>query len=73
MEEPFIRGVNWAPDSDDDGEESEIRFVMDSLAGKTEVPDSQDNSDVEVEDVALILMQLAATKVVFVYWSIGAY
>ncbi|KAJ1291795.1 hypothetical protein BS78_02G344000 [Paspalum vaginatum] len=47
MEEPFVRGRNWAPDSHDDGEESEIRFVMDSLAGETEVPDSQDNSDVE--------------------------
>ena len=61
--ELFVRGVNWAPDSDDDGEESEIRYVLDSLAGETEVPDSQINSDAEVEDAALILMQLAATEV----------
>jgi len=35
--------LNTASDSSDDGEESdEVRFVMDSMAGNTEVPDSQE-------------------------------
>jgi len=39
----LICGVNWASDSSYDGEESdEVRFVMDSMAGNTEVPDSQE-------------------------------
>ena len=57
MEEAFIRGVNWVPDSDNDTE--------------TEVPDSQDSigvhldeiGTIEAKDVTLILMQLASIKV----------
>ena len=41
----LVRGINWAPDSCDESNDSsvsEVRFVMDSLAGETEVPDSQE-------------------------------
>jgi len=24
----YVRGVNWAPDSDDEDEESEVQFVL---------------------------------------------
>ena len=40
-----MRGVNWAPDSCDESDESYasvVRFVIYSLAGETEVPDSQE-------------------------------
>ncbi|CAL5027240.1 unnamed protein product [Urochloa decumbens] len=63
-EESLIRGVNWAPDSDD-GEESdevpfvmdesdEVSFVMDSLAGNTEVPNSQDFTGVSVLEEEMV-------------------
>jgi len=35
-----MRGVNWAPDSDDEYEESKVHFVQDTYAGETEVPDT---------------------------------
>ena len=39
----FAEILNTASDSSDDDEESdEVRFVMDSMAGNTEVPDSQE-------------------------------
>ncbi|KAL6897243.1 hypothetical protein ACP4OV_006939 [Aristida adscensionis] len=68
----WIRGVNWVPDSEDKLEESgEVRFVDDSFAGDTEVPDSQTGVDivceeevvVEEQDIAQTLLQLASTEV----------
>ena len=45
LNQGLVLGVNWAPDSFDESEDSsasEVHFVMDSLAGETEVPDSQE-------------------------------
>jgi hypothetical protein len=62
----LVRGVNWAPDSCDESEQtmeeeiqgkcgesmSEVRFVKYSLAGEIEVPDSQEAlADVDQTDV----------------------
>ncbi|CAN6215172.1 unnamed protein product [Urochloa humidicola] len=62
----YVRGVNWAPDSADEDEdsmaESEVQYVMDTFAGETEVLDSQmDITEVDQADAAHALVQLAST------------
>lgn len=60
----LIRGVNWALDSDDREESDDVRFVIDSMAGDTEVPETLEEKgmDDEVEDAALTLLQLAKSE-----------
>ena len=59
--------MNWTPDScdeSDDSSTSEVRFVTDSLACETEVPDSQETfADVDQSDVADALLRMASTDV----------
>lgn len=70
LDQRLVRGVNWAPDSygeSNDSSASEVRFVMDSLAGETEVPDSleeeEEDTDVDKIDAADALMDMARTDV----------
>jgi hypothetical protein len=70
MASMLIRGLNWAPDSKDSEDSDEVQFVMDSMAGDTKVPKTQESTGVimeegidEVEDVALTLLQLESTEV----------
>nr|TKW16466.1 hypothetical protein SEVIR_5G301333v2 [Setaria viridis] len=71
----YVRGVNWALDSTDEDEDpmadSEVQFVMDTFAGKIEVPDSQmdiaevNEPDTEVDepDAVYALVKLASIDV----------
>ncbi|CAL5001423.1 unnamed protein product [Urochloa decumbens] len=62
VDQGLIRGMNWAPnscDEADDSSASEVCFVMDSLAGETEVPDSQETCfDVDERVAADALVEL---------------
>jgi hypothetical protein len=65
VDQGLMRGVNWAPDSFDesgDSSASEVSFVPDSVAGDTEVPDSQ-GWDSDEWDAADGLLCLASTDV----------
>ncbi|TVT97477.1 hypothetical protein EJB05_57272, partial [Eragrostis curvula] len=60
-EDELVCGVNWAPDSEDDMDSEDVQVVVDSLAGDTEVPDTEENQEAgeETGDVANSLLQLA--------------
>ena len=66
VDQGLVRGINWAPDSCDESVDScasEVRFVMDSLAGETEVPDSQEIFADDDRSIVDALLCMASTDV----------
>ena len=66
VDQGLVCGINWAPDSCDESVDScasEVRFVMDSLAGETEVPDSQEIFADDDRSIVDALLCMASTDV----------